>query len=180
MTVLETDRLTLRPTHPDLFDGIWTAVQSSLPELERWMHWAIEPDPDRTREYIAHAVTEWDSGHERHFTLVHDGEVCGACSLDHPDLLFARYEIGYWMRSDLCGRGLMTEAARAVVDFGFDQLKAHRIELHAGTGNRPSNRVAEKLGFTREGLLREASRGKDGFHDVYVYGLLATDRSPAS
>jgi ribosomal-protein-serine acetyltransferase len=176
MTVLETERLVLRPTHPELFDGIWVAVQASLLELERWMAWAVEPDADRTRDFTQHAATEWDSGNERHFTLFHRNEVCGQCSLDHPDPLHANYEMGYWMRSDLCGQGLMTEGAGAVVSFAFDELRVHRIELHAGTENRPSIRVAEKLGFRREGLLRGAGRGASGFHDVYVYGLLSVDR----
>jgi ribosomal-protein-serine acetyltransferase len=178
MTVLETPRLVLRPTHPELFDGIWTAVERSLTELRVWMPWAVEPDREQTLSFTEHAATEWEGGHERHFTLTYEGEVCGQCSLDHPDPLHSNYELGYWLRSDLCNRGLMTEGARAVVSFAFDELGAHRIELHAGVGNRSSIRVAEKLGFQREGVLREAGRGAEGFHDSYVYGLLASDSRP--
>lgn len=175
MTVLETDRLLLRPTHPDLFEAMWAAVEASLPELRRWMPWAIEADPDGTRAFTERAAEEWEHGHERHFTLIHKEEVCGQCSLDHADPLHSNYEMGYWMRSDVCGQGLMTEAAKEVVRFAFDDLDVHRIELYAGTENKPSIRVAEKLGFKREGVLREAGRGGGGFYDSYVYGLLKTD-----
>lgn len=112
MTVLKTERLLLRPTHPDLFEGMWAAVQASLPELRRWMPWAIQADPGATRAFTERAAEEWEHGDERHFTLIHDDEVCGQCSLDHADPLHANYEMGYWMRSDLCGSGLMTEGAR--------------------------------------------------------------------
>ncbi len=70
----------------------------------------------------------------------------------------------------------MTEAARAVVDFGFDEINCHRLELLAAVANTGSIRVAEKLGFTREGLLREANRAPTGRHDMYIYGLLAHER----
>lgn len=93
----------------------------------------------------------------------------------HADPLHSNYEMGYWLRSDLCGRGLMTEAAKAIVEFAFVDLKIHRVELHAGTENHASIRVAQKLGFKREGVLREAGRGAGGFYDSYVFGLLSSD-----
>ncbi len=177
MTVLETERLLLRPTHPELFEGVWSAVQASLPELRPWMAWAVDPDPHETGAFLERAAHEWNDGHERHFTLIYDNEVCGQCSLDHFDPLLSNSEMGYWLRSDLCGLGLMTEGASSVIEFAFQELKLHRIELHAGTDNRPSIRVAEKLGFKQEGVLREAGRGAGGFYDVYVFGLLSTDRA---
>jgi ribosomal-protein-serine acetyltransferase len=178
MSTLRTERLVLTPTHPDLFEGIWRAVERSLAELRLWMPWAVEPDPEKTLAFVRDANKQWEVGLERNFTLLYEAEVCGHCSLDHPDPLNHNYEIGYWMRSDLCGRGLTTEGARAVIDFAFEELGTHRIELHAGTVNKASIRVAEKLGFQREGVLREAGWGANGFHDQYVYGLLARDRHP--
>ena len=176
MTVLKTEQLVLEPTRPALFDGLWAAIQASLTDLRRWMPWAIDPKPDRTKSFMDHAYEEWQHGHERHFTMLFGDQVCGQCSLDHADPLRANYEMGYWMRSDLCGQGLTTEAARGIVHFAFDDMAVHRIELHVGTENLSSIRVAEKLGFSREGLLRESGRGAGGFYDSYVYGLLASDR----
>ena len=72
----------------------------------------------------------------------------------------------------------MTEAATAIVTFGFEQLHLHRIELHAGLRNFASIRVAEKLGFQRAGALRDGSRGASGWYDCYVYDLLENDRRP--
>lgn len=174
--VLRTERLELHPTAPEMFDGLWSAIEMSLPELSLWMHWAIELDRDVTLEFLAKAAEAWESGADRHFTIFKDGEACGQCSLDHVDHVQHSGEMGYWMRSDLCGQGLMTEAATAVVRFGFWQHDLHRIELHAGVDNTPSVRVAEKLGFQREGMLRHGGRGRDGYHDAYCYGLLVTDQ----
>ena len=176
--MLVTPRLELKPAGPHLFDQQWEAVQASLPELRVWMPWAIEADPQGTLTYQERAKNEWDNGRERHFVIFDSGRAAGACSLDRVDDLNLNCEIGYWMRSDLCGKGLMTEAASAVVTFGFETEGFHRIELNAGTRNAASNRIAEKLGFKREGVSRESGRGAAGFHDVYVYGLLETDPRP--
>jgi ribosomal-protein-serine acetyltransferase len=163
---------------PEFFDGIWSAVQSSLSELKLWLPWAVGAKEEATREFLQNSADEWASGNDRHFTVFMDGSVCGQCSLMRVDPAHMSAEIGYWMRSDLCGRNLMTEAAHEVVRIGFWHEGLHRIELHAGIGNQGSIRVAEKLGFEREGTLRHGGRGADGFYDSYIYGLLITDPIP--
>ena len=173
---LVTPRLELKPASLNLFDGLLMAVEISIPELRIWMPWAADFDPEGTRAYLGRAEKEWAEGNERHFVVFHDGVIAGVCSLDHADPLNHTLDIGYWMRSDLCGKGLMTEAVSVVVSYAFETLTTHRIELQAGTQNAASMRIAEKLGFKREGVLREAGRGANGFHDLNVYGLLETDR----
>lgn len=176
--VLRTERLELRPSAPEFIDTVWAAVQSSLAELKPWMHWAAEASRETTLEYLQHCEEQWATGDERNFTLFVGDSACGSCSLIRVDSMLQSAEIGYWMRSDLCGKNLMTEAAARVVTFGFEQESLHRIELHAGIDNHGSIRVAEKLGFRREGTLRDSGRGALGFHDSHVYNLLATDPRP--
>jgi ribosomal-protein-serine acetyltransferase len=173
--VLQTERLELRPTAPEMFDAFWAAIEASLEELAPWMTWAVDPDPEHTRDFLIRASESWASGTDRPFTIFMAGRPCGQCSLDHVDALVRGCEIGYWMRSDVCGRGLMTEAAAAVVRYGFDEIGLHRIELHAGIENHASNRVATKLGFQKEGILRQAGLGAAGYYDINVYGLLTSD-----
>jgi ribosomal-protein-serine acetyltransferase len=88
-------------------------------------------------------------------------------------------EIGYWLRTDATGQGYVTEAGRAMVDFSFDTLSLERLELVAGVENHASNRVAEKLGFRREGLMRSAGFTLERRYDCYIYGLLPSDPRPS-
>ena len=75
------------------------------------------------------------------------------------------------------GQGIASEAAQAVISYGFTTMKLHRIQAHTITDNHRSVRLPERLGFHREGTLREYSLEHDlTFHDSAVYGLLATDR----
>jgi RimJ/RimL family protein N-acetyltransferase len=90
-------------------------------------------------------------------------------------------ELGYWVSPWSRGRGLLTEAARVVIQWGFadDGLKLHRIEWKAVVGNIASARAARTLGFRYEGLNREALVGSHGRDDGWMAALLATDdRTP--
>ncbi len=154
---------------------MWDAVVASLPELERYMPWAIDPSFENEQEFLRRAEQEWEADQAWSFVIRFAGQTVGTIGLgDHIPVLRSAH-LGYWIRSDLAGRGLTTEAAAAVVDFAFDDLELHRIELHAALDNVGSIRVAEKLGFRRAGILRHAGRGAHGYHDVYVFDLLDTD-----
>lgn len=92
-------------------------------------------------------------------------------------------EIGFWMAPEGRGSGLLTEAARAVIDWAFsdDGHALRRIEWRAVVGNVPSARSARALGFRYEGILRQAAANPRGRHDGWVAGLLPTDdRSPVA
>ena len=84
-----------------------------------------------------------------------------------------RAEFGYDMARSFWGRGLATEAARAILAYGFATMDLHRIQAHTIADNHRSVRLLERLGFTREGTLRAFSLEDDGtFHDSAVFGLL--------
>jgi len=177
--LLETERLRLVGTVPAHAPGLWAAIEASLPELTEFMEWAPSASAANTvtfterMEVKRRELTDWS------FTIFLGDEIAGNVSLMGYEALADLAEVGYWLRSDLCGRGYMTEAGRAVVDFAFDHVGCHRLELRAAESNPGSIRVAEKLGFVREGLLREANRSPDGGrYDMHMFGLLARDSVP--
>lgn len=175
---LFTDRLTLEPTGPEHTERIWEAVSSSQADLSRWLIWAVKADGSTENAFSTQAPHLWEAGTDYAFTVLADGAVLGAVGLHHRASLLSILEIGYWLRSDRTGRGYTTEAAGAAIDFAFDVLQVERIELRAGVENGASCRVAEKLGFTREGLLRHGGLGAAGPYDSYLYGLLRSDPRP--
>ena len=176
---LVTPRLTLLATEAGHAEGFWEATKASLPELMRFMAWAPHASPENSRAYAERTEKRFNEAIDWGFTIFHSGEVAGSIALMNYEALNNVAEIGYWIRSDLAGQGLGTEAARAVCDFGFDEIGLHRVELRAWTENPASIRIAEKLGFVREGLLREASWAQAGYQDMYIYGLLKSERKAA-
>jgi len=173
-TSIRSKRLVLEPTCDSHAIGLWAAVSASIDELAPWMGWAAEPQRQETLDFAASAAQSWGST-LFNFTILCSGEIIGSVGLDHFDDATLSCSLGYWLRTDHAGGGLMTEAVASVVGFGFSHLTLHRIWLHAGVGNLGSIRVAEKTGFLREGRLRESGRGVHGWHDVYIYGLLEFD-----
>lgn len=176
---LVTTRLTLLATVAQHGEGLWEATKASLPELTKYMAWAPQASPENSRAYAERTEKRFKEAIDWGFTITHEGRISGSIALMNYEALNNVAEIGYWIRSDLAGRGLGTEAARAVCDFGFDEIGLHRVELRAWTENPASIRIAEKLGFVREGLLREASWAQAGYQDMYIYGLLKSERKAA-
>jgi RimJ/RimL family protein N-acetyltransferase len=141
------------------------------------MPWADDDDPQSTTAFARACENEWGV-RTWNFTVLLNKEVIGSVGLNRFQPLVSSADLGYWLRSDVAGRGLMTEAAAAVVEFAFGEIGLHRLELQAAPENRASLRVAEKLGFRKGGVLRDGCKGSEGWHDVLVFDLLETDPRP--
>ena len=83
--------------------------------------------------------------------------------------------IGYWLDSDAHGKGIMTRCVQAVLDYGFQQRKLHRIEISAAVDNAASRRVAQKVGMQQEAILRHQQLLNGQYVDLVLYGILAEE-----
>src|SRR5690606_27508035 len=99
----------------------------------------------------------------------------GSCGLNHIDAAVGVANLGYWVRTRATGRGVAPEAAARVVEWAFAHTDLERIETLAAAGNRRSQRVAEKIGATREGVLRRRLAVFGRFHDAVIYSLIRGD-----
>jgi len=83
--------------------------------------------------------------------------------------------LGYWVRSSCARRGVTTAAARMTAQFALKELRMGRVEILASVKNLPSQRVAEKLGAVREGILRNRLLLHGSYHDAVIYSLVSGD-----
>ena len=104
-------------------------------------------------------------------TLRGGGEAVGSCGIRRKPDRAREADIGYEVAPRLWGQGYVTEAARAMVDFGFRDLRLHRLSSWCIADNAASARVLEKVGFTLEGRLRPNERFKGPRWDTLLYGL---------
>ncbi|MHC0430295.1 GNAT family N-acetyltransferase [Streptomyces sp. O3] len=134
---------------------------------------------DETRARLERQGRAWLEGTQLPLDIAvragQDWRLVGAVTLTcDPDMRTA--ELGYWIDAAYEGRGLVFRAATAVLDQAFGPLGIDRVELRTGPGNARSRGVARRLGFTEEGLLREAVIFPGGTReDDVVYGLLARE-----
>jgi ribosomal-protein-serine acetyltransferase len=174
---IQTDRLVLEAVEGRHGDPLFEAGETCRAYLAEWLDWAATSNRNGVKAFAKDSARKWSRDEAYTFVITLDRDVIGVIDLRRGSAPNSA-EMGYWMREDVSGRGFMTEAAGAVISLGFEELGLHRIHLFAGTENHGSQRVAEKLGFTREGLARHGSRAINGYYDVYLYGLLETDPRP--
>lgn len=106
-------------------------------------------------------------------TLRDTGRAIGSVSVFDWDRYHRRAALGYDMARDCWGKGFATESLRAVLKFCFERLAVNRLEIWTSAANERSLRLAERLGFIREGSLRKRILEDDGqFHDCALFGLL--------
>jgi ribosomal-protein-serine acetyltransferase len=127
--------------------------------------------------YAEACVADWDGGRAVRFAIRdrNSRELLGVVGLDSCVHLHRSCELGYWLRRDATGKGLMTEAANATVEFAFARMAMHRIRCAAATDNFPSLRVIQRLGFKFEGIARQAELVQSRWLDHAVFAKLSQD-----
>lgn len=170
---LSTERLILREFR--LED--WTAVLAyqSAPRYLRYYEWT-ERTPAAVQAFVGRFLTQQRVRPRTKFqlavTLKSSGALIGNCGIRMASAGAEEAEIGYEIAPIHWGHGYASEAARAIVEFGFAQLELHRIWANCVADNVASARVLEKLGMQLEGRLRENEYYKDRWWDTLIYAIL--------
>jgi len=176
---LRTPRLVLRPPALDDVDAMAAACQD--PAIQRYVPVPVPYSRDDALSFVAaFCPAGWASGERLTWAALEGDAVAGTVALGQ--VADGAAEIGYWLAPHARGRGIMREAAAAVVDQAFDAsagLGLVRLGWRAYGGNTGSAGVARALGFRFEGVLRLGAMGREGREDDWLAGLLATDdRTP--
>jgi ribosomal-protein-serine acetyltransferase len=101
--------------------------------------------------------------------------LAGIASLHNTIWADRKASLGYWLGASFQGQGLVTKACRVLISHSFSELKLNRLEIQCAPENERSRKVAERLGFRKEGVLRQSWWSRDHFVDQVVYGLLASE-----
>jgi RimJ/RimL family protein N-acetyltransferase len=166
----------LRPWRDADLPAIVAACQD--PEIARWTRVPWPYGESDARQYLLQRFDALHSGTAAPFAIVEarqDGRLLGSISLISLHWAHRRGEVGYWLAREARGQGHATQAVRLICRWGAAALGLERIDLLAATGNAASQRVAERAGFTCEGVLRSYMEGKEGRQDMVAFGLLAGD-----
>lgn len=173
-TQLSAERLLLRPV--GLQDLEWIHGLHSLPESDRYNTMGIPADLSVTEAVMQGWFDEMAQGKKYVFALTTlNGDFVGLAGMNIDRPRYARAEIWYKLFPRYWGKGLATEAVRALLQFGFGPLSLHRIEAGCAAENSASARVLQKAGFVQEGLSRKALPIRGEWKDGYNFGLLKED-----
>lgn len=173
---LETKRLILR--EPVMLDAKDAAEGLNNIKVSRYMLAISHPYTIKdAKKYISHASMEKKKKPRKSYgffiVLKSEKKVIGGIGVRNVDRFQGTTNIGYWLAEPYWQKGYGTEAAKAILDFAFNELKVRKIKIPIYTKNKASNALAKKLGAKLEGTLRKHCKVKcDGkIHDQNVYGL---------
>jgi ribosomal-protein-serine acetyltransferase len=170
------DNIELRPFEQYHAEEIFDAVERNREHLRRWLPWV-----DRTRavedvqHFLDEAIYAFGRGEELHAGIFIHGKLAGTVGHHRIDSHNRNVSIGYWLDAAVEGKGVMTRCCQALLKYLFEERRLHRVEIRCATGNTRSCAIPARLGFTREGVLREAESVNDRFLDLVVWSLLAHD-----
>jgi RimJ/RimL family protein N-acetyltransferase len=177
---LHTVRLQLRPFN-DADASALFALHSNAHVLRYWDSppWS---ETERAERFIAacRQMTEDGTGVRLAVDRVANRAFIGWCSLTRWNADYRSASMGYCFNDAAWGHGYATEAARALLQWAFDTLEINRVQAETDTRNAASARVLEKLGFVREGMLREDCVVSGEVSDSWVYGLIRREWQSSS
>lgn len=177
---LQTERVMLR----DFEEADWEAVHcyASDPDVVHYMSWGPNTEED-TRGFIQRKLAEQRQAPRTRFDLAvmlrAEDRLVGTCGIVVSCPEHRGAWSGYCFNRDYWGHGYATEAARAIIAFGFEQLDLHRISAICDPRNTASARVMEKSGMRREGHLLKDLWQKGEWIDSYIYAILEQEWDPA-
>jgi ribosomal-protein-serine acetyltransferase len=162
----------LRPVTSADVDELHALVMANRDHLRPWMPWA-DQDREATATFVETATADALAERALQLVILSDNRIAGAGGFHAIDWRNRLSSVGYWLAADATGRGLMTRAVAALLDHAFGPWSLHRVELRAAPANARSRGVAERLGFTLEGTLRDAELIGGRHRDLVVYSMLA-------
>jgi ribosomal-protein-alanine N-acetyltransferase len=178
-------RLTFPNTFPVLQAGEWQLRELQASDAQALHAYLTDPEVTENTSYEIRTVRDVESlvqfyGHAfaRHTDIrwgIVDratGRLVGTCGLSAFHERHRRAELGYDLARESWGRGAATAVASAVLDYGFSEMGLNRIEAVVMTANSRSERVLEKLGFTREGVLRQYKHARGEWKDYTIHSVL--------
>lgn len=157
-------------------DRVYNLTEQSREYLREWLPWVDNSNSvEDTKAFIYDCLRGYAENKCLVTYILYKGEIVGVTGFNSINGAHRSAQIGYWLGKDYQGRGIMTRAVRAIVDYGFTGIGLNPVEIHAAVKNVKSRSIPEKLGFLNEGCIRQAEWLYDHYVDHMVYGILAEE-----
>jgi len=176
MVSIKTERLILR----EFEDDDWVAVHeyASDAEVSKYMEWGPNTEKE-TRNFVKGARTFRREDPRRHYEMAifhkEDGKLVGGCGLTVFDAFLRQAALGYTLHRAYWNKGIASEAAAAMVRYGFEELKLHRIHATCDVNNIGSAAVMRRCGMRQEGHFLQERLIKGSWRDTFLYAILASE-----
>ncbi|RBW67831.1 GNAT family N-acetyltransferase [Bacillus taeanensis] len=163
----------LKLLEPQDAEGLFHVINSSRTHLRQWLPWVdFNRTADDSRTFIKHTQKQFFEQNGFQAGIFYKENLAGVIGFHQIDWSNSSTSIGYWLGEHYTGQGLMTKACAALVNHAFTYYKLNRVEIRCAARNTKSCAIPERLGFTKEGVIRDNERIDGRFVDHVVYGML--------
>jgi ribosomal-protein-serine acetyltransferase len=155
---------------------LYALTDTNRAHLRRWLPWLdMTTSVDGTRSFIETSIKEWEQKSALHLCVRYRNETAGVIGFHRFDWPNRTTSIGYWLSEPLQQGGIMTRSCRVLLSFAFDELNLNRAEIRCAVFNHRSRAIPERLGFAKEGIIRDGEWLYDRFVDLVVYEMHAKE-----
>lgn len=174
LPVDEDIRLVLRD--PNEAEALFSLIDRNRGHLRPWFNWVdTTQSVDTTRKYLEMCVQGFEAGTLVDLGIRYRDEWVGSLSLHAIEKASSKAEIGYWVAQDHQGKGIVTRAVRALIEYGFGSLNLNRVAILCNVSNQASAEVARRLKFHHEGTLRQYECVNGELVDYHIFSRLKSD-----
>lgn len=169
---------TVRLRDPSVSDAteLFALVDANRKHLARWLPWPMQiRTVEDERLWIRSRRAPGAADSELALLIIDGGRIAGGLGIAGLGSSHRAAEIGYWLAEDAQGRGLVTRCCGAALKYSFESRGMNRVQIRAAIENTRSRAVPERLGFTLEGIQRQAVLINGNFQDLAIYSLLASE-----
>src|SRR4030095_4285881 len=174
MDAIIVENIRLEPTSELQASQLFAAIDNNRVQLSEFLPWVdgIQTVVD-LKEYLKNAEILCQQKKEASFAIIFENVAVGRIGLHHLNLQNKIGAIGYWLSKEAQGKGIILESCKALINYGFQHLGLHRIEIKTAVTNFKSQAIPEKLNFVKEGVLRQAEFVNNQFLDLFLYSMIS-------
>lgn len=168
--------ITLKELEIETAERLFNLIDINREYLREWLSWVDNTTTiDDTILYIQTLYNQ-DIFSDRYvFEVRYNNELAGLIDYHKGDSVNLKAEIGYWLAENFQGKGIMTKACVALIDYGFKKAGLNRITIKCAADNKKSQAIPIKLNFKLEGIEREGQYLYGRFQDLLVFSMLKND-----
>lgn len=170
------ENIRLRQLQVEDAPALFQLIHASRKSLRRFLPWVdYTTKEDDSLRFIELMQRKADEEEAVAFGILHDDTLCGVVDLHDWDHALQKAEIGYWLSPAWQGKGIMLHCCKALISYAFSALRLNKVEIRFVLQNDKSAQIPIKLGFTREGILRQSAKLHGHYVDMVVMGMLRPD-----
>lgn len=168
--------LSLKILEKNNAEELFELIDSNRSYLREWLGWLDKmKEVEDAQSFINDTRKQFAGNNGFKAGIWYKGKLVGIIGLHEIDWEDKKTEIGCWLDQNHQGKGLVSKSCRHILNYCFEELELNKVEIHCAEQNFKSRAVPERLGFTKEGIIREAQLLYDHFVNHVIYGMLKTE-----